>query len=84
MTPMTDSARDGEGRASAELELAHAEEFFKAFRRATPSAPNWYQLIDMAVSVLFADYIERLKARAALLQESEANGPTPSQPGERE
>lgn len=44
-----------------EEELAKWEELYDAFRRATPSSPDWYQLIDHCVGVLMSDKIASLK-----------------------
>ena len=42
-------------------ELARWEELFKAFRRATPSAPDWYQIADHCIGALLHDKIESLQ-----------------------
>ena len=45
--------------------LGNWEDLFHALKRATPSAPDWYGIIDMAVGVLCAERIDALKAQIA-------------------
>lgn len=44
--------------------LANWETLYSEFRKATPSSPIWYSLVDMAVGVLISERIDELKARA--------------------
>lgn len=44
--------------------IAEWEGLYEKFRKATPSAPDWYPLIDFMVGVLIHDHIEDLKERA--------------------
>lgn len=55
MTTITDEAK--------EIELSNAEALYAEFRKATPSAPDWYQLADHCIGILMLDYIKRLKGR---------------------
>jgi hypothetical protein len=52
--------------------LANWEQLYEEFRKATPSSPAWYGLIDMAVGVLISDRIDQLKAA---LSSTERGGP---------
>src|SRR3989304_8639352 len=46
-----------------ELELANLEALYEAFRRATPSSPDWYQIADHCIGVLMAKKIAEIKDR---------------------
>jgi hypothetical protein len=43
--------------------IAEWEGLYERFRKATPSAPDWYPLIDFMVGMLIHDHIEDLKER---------------------
>lgn len=45
--------------------LGNWEELFVALKKATPSAPDWFGIIDMAVGVLCSERIDALKAQIA-------------------
>ena len=48
---------------TAEEELGHAQELFAEFKKATPSAPNWYQLADYCIGVLMLEHIKKLERK---------------------
>lgn len=41
--------------------LGNWEQLYAEYRKATPSSPHWYSLIDMAVGVLISERIDVLK-----------------------
>jgi hypothetical protein len=45
--------------------LGNWEELYKEFRKATPSSPVWYSLVDMAVGVLISERIDAIKKQIA-------------------
>jgi hypothetical protein len=45
--------------------LGNWEELFTEFKRATPSSPNWFGIIDMAVGVLVSERVDALKKQIA-------------------
>jgi hypothetical protein len=55
----------------AEEELWYAQELFAAFKKATPNAPNWYQLANYCISVLMADHVKKLERKVNPLSHEE-------------
>lgn len=46
---------------TAEL-LANWEDLFSALKGATPSSPDWFGIIDIAVGVLVSERVDALRA----------------------